>query len=271
MCRWAVVGMLVAMSAVPVSGQGTPASPPAVLRGFILADSSEAPLVNAEISIASLGLRALAAPDGSFRIGGIAAGQHVVAIRTLGYEPLSARLQFSAGDSLERDFLLVRAPVAISGVEVTAKGEMSRNPKIATFESRMRTGHGRFITGATLDSMAHRRMGEILASRIAGATVVTRQSSAWVGNRRGRTSLVRRQGLQAADRARGADPNVCYSAVYLDGTLVYSGQDQEPLFDVNSIQPADVAGIEYYAGGAQVPVELNATLNTCGVLVIWTR
>jgi len=242
-----------------------------VLRGFVLVDSTEAPLPGADVSIETLGLHAQALADGAFRLGGIGAGTYIVLIRAVGYQPLTLRMRFSPGDSLERDFLLVRSPVTIAGVNVTAKGDTTRNPKMVVFESRRSAGAGHFLTPAMLDSMAPRRLGDIIASRISGAYVVSRTSSAWIATRRGRQTLTRRQSIQPADIARGADPSACYAAVYLDGTLVYGGNSGEGLFDVNSVPTAEVAAVEYYAGGAQVPTELNATSNTCGVLVIWTR
>jgi hypothetical protein len=261
--------MLLGILSVPCSAQTAPAH--AVLRGFVLMDSTEAPLPGAEVSIEILRLTTRASADGSFRLGGFAAGTYLVLIRALGYQPLTTRLRVAPGDSLERDFLLVRSPVSIAAVNVLANGDTVRNPKMTTFEARRRAGTGHFLTRATLDSMAQRRLGDIIASRVSGAYVVNRSSSAWIAARRGKQSLSRRQGIQPADIARGADASACYAAVYLDGALVYGGNANESLFDVNSLQAGDVAGIEYYAGGAQVPTEINATMNTCGVLVIWTR
>ena len=243
----------------------------AVLRGFVLVDSTEAPVAGADVSIATLGLRGEASADGAYRLGGIGAGTYIVLIRAVGYQPLTLRMRFAPGDSLERDFLLVRSPVSIAGVNITATGDEARNPKLSVFEERRRAGLGHFVTQATLDSMSQRKLGDILAARVTGAYVVNRSSSAWVATRRGRQTLTRRQGIQPADIARGADPSACYAAVYLDGALVYGGNSAESLFDVNGLQPSEVAGVEYYAGGAQLPTSLNATSNTCGVVVIWTR
>jgi hypothetical protein len=261
--------ILVGVSPITSAAQGGVSDGPAVLRGFVLAESSETPIAGAEVFVGTLRLRAVTAADGAFRVGGIAPGTYIVLVRTLGFEPVSARLRFAPGDSLERDFLLVRAPVAIAGVDVKANVASVRNPKMAVFEARMERGIGGFITQATLDSLGHKRMGDIIAARVSGATVVSRNSSAWIAARRGQQSIrPRRQGMVGSP---GADRSACYAAVYLDGALVYGGQEGETLFDVNMLKPSEVAGIEYYAGAAQVPTELNATLNTCGVLVIWTR
>ena len=42
-------------------------------------------------------------------------------------------------------------------------------------------------------------------------------------------------------------------------------------FDINSIQTQHISAIEFYAGPATMPPELNATQGTCGALVIWTK
>jgi hypothetical protein len=269
--RTSLVATVLLLGFTPVVCLAQASPPMAVLRGFVLVDSTEAPLPGADVAIETLGLRAQASADGAFRLGGIGVGTYMVLVRALGYQPLTVRMRFSPGDSLERDFLLVRSPVTIAGVNVTAKGDTIRNAKMMVFEARRSAGTGHFLTQSMLDSMAQRRLGDIIASRVSGAYVVNRSSSAWVAARRGRQSLTRRQGIQPADIARGADTSACYAAVYLDGTLVYGGNSGESLFDVNSLQTSEVAGVEYYAGAAQVPTELNATSNTCGVLVIWTR
>jgi hypothetical protein len=40
---------------------------------------------------------------------------------------------------------------------------------------------------------------------------------------------------------------------------------------MNSIMTNHVTAIEFYAGPATMPPELNATQGTCGALVIWTK
>ena len=263
--------MALAMGAtLSISSQAQSTPGPAVLRGFVLTDSAETPLQNAEVSIGSIGLTTRAAADGAFRLAGIAPGTYILLVRAIGYAPLTNRVNFAPGDSLERDFLLVRAAVPIAGVEVKGR-EVPSDPRIAAFEDRMRLGIGSFVTRATLDSMANRKLGDILTSRVPSANVVNRGSSAWIAARRGIQSVKRRSAMSAFDRARGADPTACYAAVFLDGTLVYGGNEGESLIDINTLQPSEVAAIEFYAGGSEIPPAMNGTRATCGVLAIWTR
>ena len=57
----------------------------------------------------------------------------------------------------------------------------------------------------------------------------------------------------------------------LDGSWVYDGDRSQSPFDVNSINPDDIAAIEYYRGLSNTPVELQGIRNSCAVLVIWTK
>ena len=65
----------------------------------------------------------------------------------------------------------------------------------------------------------------------------------------------------------------------LDGAFVYGGGasvnpgegKSEPLFNINSVDPSTLAGVEYYVGPASMPVKYNGTRSTCGLLVLWTK
>ncbi len=52
---------------------------------------------------------------------------------------------------------------------------------------------------------------------------------------------------------------------------MYGGRPADALFDINSIAPASIEAIEYYAGASQTPLEYGGLESACGVIVIWTR
>jgi hypothetical protein len=266
----AVVGCVLVTSIL--SAQDNTTRTKAVLRGFILADSTEQAVVGAEITIDQLGLRARAGEGGAFRLPDIAPGTHIVSVRALGFQRIWARLTFEQNDSLERDFLLIPSPVTIAGVRVAGKAD-SRNPKIAEFERRRANGFGSFITQQRIDSSPGRRLSNFMAS-LPGLAVQHGMGSTatWAAGTRPSGSFQKFPAISARDAARGAKYGTCYSAVYLDGIAVYTGKSGEALFDIDAIQAGDVAGIEYYASAAQTPPELNVTTSgTCGIVVIWTR
>jgi hypothetical protein len=53
--------------------------------------------------------------------------------------------------------------------------------------------------------------------------------------------------------------------VFLDGTHVEDG------FDVNTVPPDAIRGIEVYAGTATTPPELRSFGTVCGTVAIWTK
>jgi hypothetical protein len=242
------------------------------LRGFVLTDSTETPIVGAEVMIEALSLRAQTVAEGAFRLPEIKPGLYIVSVRAVGYQRIWTQLTFAEGDSLERDFLLVRSPVAIAGVRVTGKAD-SRNPKVAEFERRRAGGIGSFVSQERIDSFPGKRLSHFMRE-LPGLSIQQGNSSnaTWAVGTRGSGSLLRKPSVSSFDLRRGAKRGSCYSSVHLDGTRVYGGNEGEALFDIDQLDPSSIAGVEYYASAAQTPPELNATsAGTCGILVIWTR
>lgn len=257
---------------IAASAEAQPAARPAVLRGFVLVDSTEAPIVDAEVTIDALKLSVKSVAEGAFRLPSITPGTHIVGIRALGYQPILVRLTFADGDSLERDFLMLRSAVAIAGVRVTGKAD-SHNPKLAEFDRRRSGGIGHFITQERIDSFPGRRLSNLMAS-LPGLSIQHGKgaNATWAVGTRGSGSLLRHPSFSPFDAARGAKRGTCYSAVVLDGVFVYRGNEGEMLFDIDQLPPESIGGIEYYASAAQMPPELNATTTgTCGTVVIWTK
>ena len=61
----------------------------------------------------------------------------------------------------------------------------------------------------------------------------------------------------------------CYAAVVLDGSFAYGvGGQNEPNFNLNTIDSSHIAGVEYYTGAAAIPAKYNGTRSTCGLLII---
>ena len=264
--------VLIAVSMFTTSAVAQPSARPAVLRGFVLHDSTERPIIGAELTIDDLSLRTLTASEGEFRLPSIRPGTYLVSVRALGFQPIVARLSFAEGDSLERDFLLVPSAVAIAAVNVKGKAD-SRNPKVAEFERRRAMGLGHFVSQERIDSFPSKRLSNFLRE-VPGLSIQQGKGSnaTWAVGTRGNGSILRQPAFSDFDARRGARRGLCYSSVYLDGVRLYGGNPGEMLFDIDQLDAKVVAGIEYYASAAQTPTELNATsAGTCGTVVIWTR
>ncbi len=244
-----------------------------VLRGSVLREADDGPIGGSEVSIPALGLAATTDSSGKFRLVNVPAGPQIVWVRRVGFERVSAVLTFVAGDTLERDFSLVQAATVLPKVYVNGTPSAFTG-KLADFEGRRRLGMGHFLTAADLEKDQGRKLADVMA-RIPGPWVQrgTFGGKAWLVGGRGQVSFMRNgpQKLDAADAKAGAKLNLCYSAVVLDGSFVYQGQDGESLFDLNSIDPESIAGLEVYNSTAEIPAMYNGTRSTCGLVVIWTK
>ena len=236
----------------------------AALAGSVIADSSERPIAGAEVAIPLLKLSTHANDSGAFRLAGITPGTHMIIVRQLGYAPIWARLTFADTQTVETDFVLIRRVVTLDTVTAT---EQLPAAKMRGFEERRALGIGHFLTRDDLAKKENWRMAELL-SQVPGVRIVRgRAGQAFVMNSRGQsTILLNRPG----NRQLGIPPG-CYADVYLDGVEVYAGRDSMSHFDVNSIVPFLLEGVEYYSGPAEAPIQYSGTGKTCGVLSLWTR
>jgi len=242
----------------------------AVLHGTVVSEAN-APLSNADVAIPALSRNGLSDSLGRFRIVDIAAGTYDVRVRRLGYAVLTTTVEFKPGQVVERTLKLTRL-VTLDTLSVVAT---PYDRMLREFEDNRRLGLGKFWTRADLEKLEGFQMSSIL-SQVTGTRVVRgKGTSAWVARSRGVYTL---GGTDASrripswfDRGLGAPPYQCYCDVYVNGVAVYSGRREEPLFNINSLAPADIEGVEFYARSAQTPARYSRLDSPCGVLVIWLR
>jgi hypothetical protein len=233
----------------------------AVLRGRVIADSTEAPIAGVEVSIVGPDLRTLTDSAGQFRIGDVRAGAWTVLARKLGFGPLTTRLRFAAGDSVDVELLLV--PSAQPLPHVIVKTDVPPPPKLREFEERRAGGFGRFLTSADIEKRPAALTSDLLR-RLPGLEIIRQGRNMFVAGDR-----MAVPGCALCGGGGSGPPPPCFAAVVIDGALVYTGDG--PPYNINLIDPSVIAGIEYYAGAASIPVKYNATRNTCGLVVIWTK
>lgn len=170
--------------------------------------------------------------------------------------------------------LLIAAPWALHAQVttlpgVTVEAERVRGAKMRIFEQRRAMGIGRFLSEADLAKDQSRQLADVLR-RLPGAMIARDKGAAYITSSRGTATIENRPAFQLPDRRRLRD-GLCPIGVMLDGVSVYRGTG-EPPFDVNQVPTSHLLAIEFYAGPAQVPAELNSTGGTgCGLLVLWTK
>ncbi len=245
--RSALVSILASLCAGALSAQA-----PAIVRGRVITDSTEKPISDARISLGTAGVSARSDSGGRYRIGNLRPGLYTVIVRRLGFAPVSTSITLAAGDTVDADFVLKPIAQELAGVEVSTT---LLQRKLRDFEDRRRFGIGRFMTEEDIRKAPGYRMSEKVRSLPGLQLIYSRSSSndVRIASTRGGQSIM----LQG----RGA----CMSAVILDGL------EMAQPFSVNSLDPGEVIAIEWYAGPASMPAQFNATRNSCGLLIIWTK
>lgn len=241
----------------------------ASLIGTVLADSTERPVVDAEVVIAALNMSTRTDSAGNFSLLRLPAGTYLVMVRAVGRLPHRETVTLGATDRIERDFLLKRSAKTLADVEVRASA-VPVDLRLAQFEERRKQGFGRFITQDLLQKAEGRQLGNFLSSRIPGlrgASIGGSQNA--MASTRGAISLSKTPAGDLSDAKRGATPQ-CYVQVIVDGIVRYRSQPGEKLFDINTILPEQLAGVEYYTTST-TPQQYNSTGTPCGTLVIWTK
>jgi hypothetical protein len=239
------------------------------MRGRVVNDQNDEPIADVTVRITSLQRTLVTDSSGRFVLPEASTGRHTVVLSKPGWKPFSTYMTIGAGDNAEYVMGLVAAPAELGRVTVTASAPDRR---LAAFEEH-RKGQlgGSYLTAEQLGPQAGRTLADALAPALGTDLVRGRAGAAFFATRRGYDTIKLMPQVTAADRSRGAAAGTCYAAVVLNGVFVYRGGPDEQLFDLNQLSPADVLAVEIYNGGASMPAEYNATRNTCGLLVIWTK
>ena len=261
--RLAVVTLISALSAFSGARNLTAQS---VLTGTVVVDATPSPpLGDAEIAVPELRLLARTDSLGRFLFNRIPKGTYRVTVRRLGYQGMAVNAKFSGTDTLAADFALT--PLTVTLDTVSVKGKAVVPGKFREFEERRVTGFGSFLTRDELEKQQDRPLGEIM-TRLSGVRYNRYGSEGAIASHRWAGGQSR--GGDAFDRRKGAPPG-CYAQVFLDGNRIFSARPGEPLFNINSLEPSSIQGIEYYASGAQTPIQFDPRNADCGTVVIWTR
>jgi len=234
----------------------------ATLAGSVLNDPGERPVANAEIIIRDVNKSARSDNAGNFRITGIAAGDHSVMVRLAGYEPWIGSLTFVDGKTIEADFMMKPVVAKLDTVEIKAP-ETRYALRLRDFEERRKGGVGYFLTSDIFARNDGRRLSNILLGSVPAIRAV------------GKTDQV----VIHASHGDGKS-GFCPVQVVLNDLFVFRGAPGEEPFDVNSINAADVIGVEYYTvsttplryqGTGAPTAHANPQGPACGTLIIWTK
>ncbi|MEX2151693.1 MAG: carboxypeptidase-like regulatory domain-containing protein [Gemmatimonadaceae bacterium] len=232
----------------------------AVLRGVVLADSGSSPVSGAVVEIAQLKRSALTDTAGAFLLADLPLGRHRVQTRRLGYEPSTQDLLIESADTARVVLRMKVVPVALSAISVSDVNPEVYNPRMVGFADRRRMGNGKFLGPAELRDLQHTNLDNVLRQlgipvRLVNCNDFRPCGYPYAQGRRGPSSLIRGN---------------CAVKVVLDGVAA----SQRGPFDLSTVRVLTLAGLEFYAGGAETPVMWDRADRgeaSCGVLVLWTR
>jgi hypothetical protein len=185
----------------------------------------------------------------------------MVQIKKVGYQPVTMIVEIAPADTVPLTLTLKRLAPTSAGAAQTLPTVVTRDsapgdisPGLQAFEERRRSGFGHFITEAELRKQDNRKLTNIIRE-LPGVTIRCPKT----GPRKFECFAVSSRGMKNA--VQGGD---CETNLYIDGVAV-SDNDLEKL-NVN-----EFAALEFYSGGATIPVQYNRTGASCGAILLWTR
>ncbi len=236
------------------------------IRGVVRSSDAAHPIDGVEVSVEPGHLATRSNDSGRYVLGPLDAGEYQLIVRKPGFEPRAAHVTLAVGDSLVVNLTLNELPVQLGAVHARAQGA-----PLSDFERRRKSGSGVYVSRGTLNAKAGFQLSNLLLAEAPRLELV-RYGDNRVALANRTTPFIPCGTLAPCDHPRPW-PDKCYVQVFVDGIQVYSyntGNTMEP-FDINSMAPADLMGVEVYVGASDTPAELNGSGSACGTVVLWTR
>ncbi len=213
------------------------------VRGRMV-NAQGAPVSEVRVSIDGREGEVLSGDDGTFTLTDVPLGTRMLAVRAVGYSPVSQPVNVLSAPMTPLRISLARA-VELEGVRITERAIVRRER--SEFDFRRRAGFGQFV-----DSTAIAR-----APNVRAAIQMTHgvRITAWVPE----GSNVPTSGFDIRGR------NGCRAHIWLDGT-------PSTIDEVNAVPQANIAAIEFYSSVAFAPVRsINVRADVCAVAIVWTK
>lgn len=237
----------------------------ATLFGLVMRDSLGHELSGAEVRLTGLPRPVLTNSRGGFRVDALPPGRYALAIRHVGFRPLTDTIEVAAGQRLEREFVMTEQAQELDSVRISAPETRYISPNLRGFEERMKAGRGGyFITDSILRRNDERNVAGVVAARTPGVVIVSAAGYTYLASSR-------KCGVAGASGSCKAG-NTCWVSVYMDGIRIYDatmGAMSRP--DFNRIAVREYAAVEFYPSDASLPMQYSNRGSDCGTLLLWTR
>ncbi|HET7275891.1 MAG TPA: SusC/RagA family TonB-linked outer membrane protein [Longimicrobiaceae bacterium] len=249
--RWLIAIALIAWGWPPAVAT---AQDGGIVMGVVVDQSTQRPLVGAQVFVAGTSRGTITDQDGRYLIANVPTGQQIVRATLIGYSQAEQQVSVGEGATVTADFSLTPSAVKLGGVVVNAiTGEEERKRELGTNVANIDVTD---IQPATITKLA-----DVLTGRTAGVVMQG------VAGTTGTSQRIRIRGANSLSLSN--DP-----LIYIDGVRFNNSKGgfgvggQEP-GRLNDIDPTNIASIEVLKGPAASALYGTAAAN--GVLLITTK
>jgi hypothetical protein len=222
------------------------------------------PVAGAEVSDVMVGTKSLTSSTGNVSLFFLPLGASLVRIRKVGYEAQTFMVSITPQDSSPISVVLNHV-TELPTVVTTDSAAHYISPALKGFEERRRAhGGGYFITDSVLRKEEDRPLPDVIRTHVPGVNVV----------QLGPNSAVLISGRGPSTKAMIGGSKSCYPDVYLDGVALApasASASASVAVNIGQFLTTELGAVEFYAGGATLPVQFNHTSSGCGALLLWTR
>ena len=241
------LGCTVALAAAVLRAPALPAQAPTTSLVGSARDSSGRGVPGVEVRIDGTVAAVRTSDGGGFRLPVVPVGRVTVAMRRLGYAPVSTVVMLRAGriDSLVVNLTLVAA--SLPGVLVEDEAMAKSLRLLPGFWERRSRGFGHFVTRDEIEArQAHSFVDIVRAVPSVSISLIN--------------------GRHAVRLKRSTGTRDCPPQYWVDGMRIEQASPDE-------FTPQDVEAVEIYGGPATIPVQFapRPFTYTCGAIIIWTR
>lgn len=241
------VGLALAVTLLGRATLGAQATAPSTSLVGSVRDSAGRGVPGVEVRIDGTDASVRTSDLGGFRLPVVPVGRVTVAMRRLGYAPVSTVVMLRAGrvDSLVVNLVMVAT--SLPGVLVEDEAMAKSLRLLPGFWERRSRGFGHFVTRDEIESRQAHSFVDIVRHIPS-------------------VSISQINGRPAVRLKRSTGTRDCPPQYWVDGMRVEQASPDE-------FTPQDVEAVEIYGGPATIPVQFapRPFTYTCGAIVIWTR
>lgn len=198
------------------------------------------PVRGAEVLLTPTGMRSFTTDSGRFEFSSPISGRARIAVRLVGYAPISRTLLLGVDDTATLPLDLERLAQQLPAAHVETP---AIDPIMEPFEARRREGFGRFVTRAQFANEEHSTVSNVLR-RAGGLRLMRRPKNCGGGfaaaTGRGTAGLTPPAPLTCI--LGGVYDMACYLSIWLDGTAFWRPGRPDPP-DLDQFEVAGIEGI----------------------------